>query len=61
MGILALGSHQERHGAVLPPDTDAKLAAHVALEAAKRSGAKFLGILLTSYELPLIRTGKHHS
>jgi len=61
VGILALGSHQERHGAVLPPDTDAKLAAHVALEAAKRSGARFLGILLTSYELPLIRTGKHHS
>ncbi|MEM2866053.1 MAG: 2-amino-5-formylamino-6-ribosylaminopyrimidin-4(3H)-one 5'-monophosphate deformylase [Candidatus Hadarchaeales archaeon] len=60
MGVLALGSHQERHGAVLPPDTDAKLAAHVALEAAKRSGAKFLGVLLTSYELPLIETGRHH-
>lgn len=61
VGILALGSHQERHGAVLPPDTDAKLAAYIALEAAKRSGAKFLGILLTSHELPLIETGKHHS
>ncbi len=59
--MLALGSHQERHGAVLPSDTDAKLAAHVALEAAKRSGAKFLGVLLTSYELPLIETGRHHS
>jgi len=61
VGVLALGSHQERHGAALPPDTDAKLAAHVALEAAKRSGAKFLGVLLTSHELPGIDTGRHHS
>jgi 2-amino-5-formylamino-6-ribosylaminopyrimidin-4(3H)-one 5'-monophosphate deformylase len=60
VGVLALGSHEERHGAALPPDTDAKLGAHVALEAAKRSGAKFLGVLLTSHELPLIDTGRHH-
>jgi 2-amino-5-formylamino-6-ribosylaminopyrimidin-4(3H)-one 5'-monophosphate deformylase len=56
---LALGSHEERHGAALPPDTDAKLASHVALEAAKRTGAKFLGVLYSSHELPGIDTGRH--
>jgi len=61
IGILALGSHEERHGAALPPDTDAKLASHVALEAAKRIGAKFLGVLYRSYELPGIDTGHHHT
>jgi len=61
VGILALGSHNERHGAALPPDTDAKLASHVAQEAAKRTGAKFLGILQSSYELPEINTGRHQS
>lgn len=60
VGVLALGSHDERHGAILPPDTDAKLAAHIALEAAKRTGAKFIGILLSSHELPFIDTGEHH-
>jgi len=59
VGILALGSHEEKHGAALPPDTDAKLAAHVALEAAARTGAKFLGMLYASYELPGIDTGRH--
>ena len=61
IGILALGSHEERHGAALPPDTDAKLASHVALEAAKRTGAKFLGVLYRSYELPGIDTGHHNT
>lgn len=61
VGILALGSHEERHGAALPPDTDAKLASHVALEAAKRTGAKFLGTLYSSYELPHIDTGHHQT
>ena len=59
VGILALGSHEEKHGAALPLDTDAKLASHVALEATKRSGAKFLGVLYSSYELPGIDTGRH--
>jgi len=59
VGILALGSHEERHGAALPLDTDAKLASHVALEAAKRTGARFLGVLYASYELPGIDTGRH--
>jgi 2-amino-5-formylamino-6-ribosylaminopyrimidin-4(3H)-one 5'-monophosphate deformylase len=31
----------------------------VALEATKRSGAKFLGVLYASYELPGIDTGRH--
>ncbi len=61
VGILALGSHEERHGAALPLDTDAKLASHVALEAAKRTGAEFLGTLYSSYELPYIDTGRHQT
>jgi len=59
--VLALGSHEERHGAALPPDTDAKIASHVALEAAKRTGVKFLGVIYRSYELPGIDTGHHHA
>jgi 2-amino-5-formylamino-6-ribosylaminopyrimidin-4(3H)-one 5'-monophosphate deformylase len=51
----------ERHGAALPPDTDIKLASHVAQEAAKRSGAKFIGMLYSSYELPGINTGVHQT
>ncbi len=61
VGILALGSHEERHGAALPPDTDARLAVHVAKEAASRTGAKYLGVLKSSYELPEIDTGEHQS
>ena len=61
VGILAIGSHEERHGAALPPDTDAKLASYVAFEAAKRTGAKFLGVIYRSYELPGIDTGHHHT
>lgn len=61
VGILALGSHEERHGAALPPDTDAKLASHVASEGAKRTGARYIGVLYSSYELPGIDTGRHQS
>ncbi|MFQ6129763.1 MAG: 2-amino-5-formylamino-6-ribosylaminopyrimidin-4(3H)-one 5'-monophosphate deformylase [Candidatus Hadarchaeaceae archaeon] len=61
VGILALGSHDERHGAALPPDTDAKLASHVASEAAKRTGARFIGAIHSSYELPGIDTGRHQT
>ena len=61
IGILALGSHEERHGAALPLDTDARLASHVASEAAGRTGARFLGVLRSSYELPGINTGRHQS
>ncbi|MEM2875252.1 MAG: 2-amino-5-formylamino-6-ribosylaminopyrimidin-4(3H)-one 5'-monophosphate deformylase [Candidatus Hadarchaeales archaeon] len=59
IGIIAMGSHRERHGSALPEDTDAKLASHVALEAAKRTGAKFLGVIYSSHELPHIDTGIH--
>jgi 2-amino-5-formylamino-6-ribosylaminopyrimidin-4(3H)-one 5'-monophosphate deformylase len=61
IGLLALGSHDERHGAVLPLDTDAKIASHIALEAAKRTGARFLGVIHSSYELPDIDTGHHQT
>lgn len=61
VGILALGSYEERHGAALPPDTDARLASHVSIEASKRTGARFLGVLRSSYELPGIDTGHHQS
>lgn len=60
IGVLAMGSHKERHGAALPQDTDAKLATYVAQEAAKITGAKFLGVLYSSYELQGIDTGDHH-
>lgn len=61
VGVLALGSHLERHGAALPLDTDAKIAGHIAREAAKITGASFLGVLGSSYELPGIDTGEHQS
>ncbi len=60
VGILALGSH-ERHGAALPPDTDARLASHVASEVAKRTGARFIGVIHSAYEFPGIDTGCHQS
>jgi len=61
VGVLALGSHEERHGAALPPDTDARLATHVALEAARRAGVRFWGTIRASYELPHIHTGRHQT
>ncbi len=61
VGVLALGSHDERHGAALPPDTDARIAEYIAREAARRTGAGFLGVLRSSYELPGINTGEHQS
>lgn len=61
IGLLALGSHEERHGAALPLDTDARIASHIAREAAKRTGARFLGVLHSSYELPDIDTGHHQT
>ena len=61
VGILALGSHEELHGAALPLDTDARIASHVASEASKRTGANFLGVLRSSHEFPGINTGRHQS
>lgn len=59
IGIIALGSHQERHGAALPPDTDARIAKHIAQEVANRTNSVFLGVLKSAYELPEIDTGIH--
>lgn len=59
IGVLAIGSHLENHGAALPIDTDSKIAAHLALQASLRSGAKFLGILYAATEYDYIRHGIH--
>jgi len=61
VGVLAVGSHDEGHGAALPRDTDARIAEHIAREAARRTGTSFLGVLRSSYELPGIDTGDHQS
>ena len=61
IGIIALGSHLENHGPALPIDTDAKIAAHIAFQAALESGAKFLGIIFPAYELDTIDHGVHVS
>jgi 2-amino-5-formylamino-6-ribosylaminopyrimidin-4(3H)-one 5'-monophosphate deformylase len=59
IGILAIGSHLENHGAALPIDTDSKIASYIALQAALRSGAKFLGILYAATEYDYIKHGIH--
>ncbi len=59
IGILAIGSHLENHGAALPIDTDAKIAAYIGLQASLITGAKFLGILYAATEYPHINHGKH--
>lgn len=59
IGVLAIGSHLENHGAALPIDTDSKIAAHIALQASLRSGAKFLGILYAATEYDYIKHGIH--
>lgn len=61
VGIIALGSHKERHGAALPTDTDAKIAEYIAKEAAEETKAEFLGTLNSAYELPEIKTGEHQT
>lgn len=59
VGILAIGSHLENHGAALPIDTDAKIAAYIGLQASLITGAKFLGILYAATEYPQIDHGVH--
>ncbi|MCL2687356.1 MAG: 2-amino-5-formylamino-6-ribosylaminopyrimidin-4(3H)-one 5'-monophosphate deformylase [Methanobrevibacter sp.] len=61
IGIIALGSHLENHGPALPIDTDAKIAAYIALQASLESGAKFLGIIYPAHELEEIKHGIHYS
>ena len=59
IGVLAVGSHLENHGAALPIDTDSKIAAYLALQASLISGAKFLGILHAATEYDYVRHGIH--
>jgi 2-amino-5-formylamino-6-ribosylaminopyrimidin-4(3H)-one 5'-monophosphate deformylase len=59
VGLLALGSHLENHGAALPIDTDSKIAAYLSLQAALRTGAKYLGILYAAAEYNYVKHGKH--
>ena len=59
IGVLAVGSHLENHGAALPIDTDSKIASYIALQASLRSGAKFLGILYAATEYNYIKHGIH--
>jgi 2-amino-5-formylamino-6-ribosylaminopyrimidin-4(3H)-one 5'-monophosphate deformylase len=59
VGILAIGSHLENHGAALPIDTDSKIAAYIGLQASLITGAKFLGILYSATEYPYIDHGVH--
>jgi 2-amino-5-formylamino-6-ribosylaminopyrimidin-4(3H)-one 5'-monophosphate deformylase len=60
IGIIALGSHLENHGPALPIDTDAKIAAYIALQASLESGAKFLGIIYPAHEIEEIKHGIHY-
>lgn len=61
VGVLAVGSHLENHGAALPIDTDSKIAAYVGLQAALITGAKFLGILYSATEYKYVEHGIHQS
>jgi len=61
IGLLALGSHLENHGAVLPIDTDAKIATYLAFEASLITGAKFLGVLYAATEYDYVKHGIHIS
>lgn len=59
IGIIALGSHRENHGSVLPIDTDSKIAANVALKVATKTGATFLGIFPAATEYDYVKHGIH--
>lgn len=59
IGVLALGSHLENHGAALPIDTDSKIAAYIALQASLRTGTAFLGILYAATEYSYVKHGVH--
>ncbi len=61
VGIIAIGSYEESHGAALPPDTDAKIAEFISEEVSNQTNTEFLGTLDSAYELPEIDTGNHQS
>ncbi len=58
VGVIILGSQEERHG-LLPLDTDTKLAAHVAFKAAAQTGAKLVGIVNSAAEYGYLKHGRH--
>ncbi|ENN96653.1 creatininase [Methanocaldococcus villosus KIN24-T80] len=60
VGILAMGSFLENHGAVLPIDTDIKIASYIALKASILTGAKFLGVVIPSTEFSYVKHGIHN-
>jgi 2-amino-5-formylamino-6-ribosylaminopyrimidin-4(3H)-one 5'-monophosphate deformylase len=59
IGIIVLGSQLENHGAVLPTDTDTKIAMYVAIQAGVKTGAKLVGIVNPACEYEYIKHGKH--
>lgn len=59
VGIIALGSQRENHGAALPIDTDTKIASLVALESCFRTGAHFIGVATKAAEYEFINHGIH--
>ncbi|AEG17543.1 2-amino-5-formylamino-6-ribosylaminopyrimidin-4(3H)-one 5'-monophosphate deformylase [Methanobacterium paludis] len=59
VGVLAVGSHRENHGAALPIDTDSKVAAYLALHASLKTGATFIGILYAATEYDYVKHGDH--
>jgi 2-amino-5-formylamino-6-ribosylaminopyrimidin-4(3H)-one 5'-monophosphate deformylase len=59
IGIMAIGSHLENHGAALPIDTDSKIASYLAFQASLRTGAKFIGILYAATEYDYVKHGIH--
>lgn len=61
IGILAIGSPLENHGASLPIDTDSKIASYLALESSLETGAQFLGIIYVGSEFDYVKHGIHVS
>ncbi|MCD7781825.1 MAG: 2-amino-5-formylamino-6-ribosylaminopyrimidin-4(3H)-one 5'-monophosphate deformylase [Methanosphaera sp.] len=59
VGLIALGSHRENHGSVLPIDTDSKIAANVTLHVATTTGATYLGIIYAATEYDYVKHGVH--
>lgn len=61
IGIVAMGSHEEKHGCALPQDTDARIARYIAKKVAERTDVKFLGTLNSSHEYLDIDHGNHQT
>ncbi len=59
IGVIALGSHRENHGSMLPIDTDSKIAANVSLKVATDTGATYLGIFYAATEYDYVKHGIH--